>query len=94
MISVDPLQFSPGTRFDYSNTNYIVLGVLIEEVTSGTAAEAIRTRIVEPLGLDDTYFAGQESGAEPFSTSDTLQGAVEPIDFDYTSIASSAFTAR
>jgi D-alanyl-D-alanine carboxypeptidase len=93
MISVDPLQFAPGTRFAYSNTNYIVLGVLIEEVTSGTAAEAIRTRIVEPLGLDDTYLAGQEPGAEPFSTSDTLQGAIEPINFDYTSIASSAFTA-
>lgn len=40
----------------YSNTNYILLGMLIEKVTGRPAAQEITTRIIDPLGLMDTYF--------------------------------------
>ncbi|MFI6433480.1 serine hydrolase domain-containing protein [Rhodococcus oryzae] len=40
----------------YSNTNYILLGMLIEKVTGRPAAQEIDTRIIDPLGLKDTYF--------------------------------------
>jgi D-alanyl-D-alanine carboxypeptidase len=40
----------------YSNTNYVLLGMLIEKVTGRPAAEEIITRIIDPLGLKDTYF--------------------------------------
>ncbi|WP_067696311.1 serine hydrolase domain-containing protein [Nocardia jejuensis] len=50
-----PPQFEPGTRQVYTNTNYILLGQLVEQLTGRPAAEAVRTRILEPLGLRDTY---------------------------------------
>jgi D-alanyl-D-alanine carboxypeptidase len=44
----------PGGPFHYSNTNYIILGEIIEQVTGNSWADEVRTRIVEPLGLTDT----------------------------------------
>ncbi|RJO78005.1 class A beta-lactamase-related serine hydrolase [Nocardia panacis] len=55
-----PPYFAPGTRFRYSNTNYVVLGSVIEKVTGRPYADAIRTRILEPLGLRDTLFPGDD----------------------------------
>ena len=50
-----PAVFSPGERWEYSNTNYLVLGLLIERLTSRTLHEQIDERIIKPLGLDHTY---------------------------------------
>lgn len=47
--------FPPGERWEYSNTNYLVLGLLIEHLTSRTLHEQIDERIIEPLGLTHTY---------------------------------------
>ncbi|GGQ86004.1 serine hydrolase domain-containing protein [Couchioplanes azureus] len=55
-----PLNFEPGTTFEYSNTNYIALGLLIRAVTGRTYAEEIRSRIIEPLELTDTYLPGDD----------------------------------
>src|SRR6202012_3545278 len=46
-----PLEFEPGTRFDYSNSNYQVLGVIIEKVSGKKYAELLRERILEPLKM-------------------------------------------
>ncbi|WP_369635389.1 serine hydrolase domain-containing protein [Nocardia sp. JMUB6875] len=51
-----PPQFEPGARSVYTNTNYILLGMLIEQVTGRSAEAEISARILEPLGLRDTYF--------------------------------------
>ncbi|MFE1596607.1 serine hydrolase domain-containing protein [Nocardia sp. NPDC058705] len=51
-----PPQYEPGARSVYTNTNYILLGMLIDQVTGRPAAAEIATRIIEPLGLRDTYF--------------------------------------
>nr|WP_201468930.1 serine hydrolase domain-containing protein [Microbacterium hydrocarbonoxydans] len=51
-----PAGFAPGERWEYSNTNYLVLGLLIEAVTDRAIAEQIDERIVRPLGLEHTYF--------------------------------------
>jgi D-alanyl-D-alanine carboxypeptidase len=45
---------APGGAFHYSNTNYIVLGEIIRQVTGHSWADEVRTRIVEPLGLTGT----------------------------------------
>jgi len=50
-----PPQYEPGARAVYTNTNYVLLGMLIEQVTGRPAAAEIATRIIEPLGLRDTY---------------------------------------
>ncbi|KAF2484735.1 beta-lactamase/transpeptidase-like protein [Neohortaea acidophila] len=46
--------------FHYANTNYTLLGLIIEEITKSTAEAEIRRRILEPLQMADTYFEGFE----------------------------------
>jgi D-alanyl-D-alanine carboxypeptidase len=50
-----PPTFEPGTGWSYSNTGYLLAGMLIEKVTGHTYGEEIRRRIIEPLGLRRTY---------------------------------------
>jgi D-alanyl-D-alanine carboxypeptidase len=49
-----PAVFAPGERWEYSNTNYLVLGLLIERVTGVPLEKQIDERIVQPLGLTKT----------------------------------------
>ncbi|MGZ4411716.1 MAG: serine hydrolase domain-containing protein [Gaiellaceae bacterium] len=49
-----PLSFQPGVWWQYSNTNYIALGLIIEKVTGRTYAQELRSRILKSLGLDAT----------------------------------------
>ncbi|WP_067570714.1 serine hydrolase domain-containing protein [Nocardia acidivorans] len=51
-----PPQFEPGARSVYTNTNYLLLGMLIEKITGHTAAAEIGTRVIDELGLRDTYY--------------------------------------
>jgi D-alanyl-D-alanine carboxypeptidase len=54
-VKDEELLFEPGTDCIYTNTNYILVGLIIEEVTGQPAHEALRTRLLEPLGLVATY---------------------------------------
>ncbi len=47
--------FEPGARWSYSNTNYTLLGMVIEKATAMPLAEAYRTHIYEPLGMASTF---------------------------------------
>ncbi len=49
-----PVDFAPGEKFDYCNTNIILLGLVIEKITKMSAAENFQKRIFEPLGLKHT----------------------------------------
>ncbi|MFC9471691.1 serine hydrolase domain-containing protein [Nocardia sp. NPDC056952] len=49
-----PVNFAPGEKFDYSNTNIILLGLVIEKITKMSAAENFQQRIFGPLGLKHT----------------------------------------
>ncbi|WP_196812149.1 serine hydrolase [Nocardia sp. CNY236] len=53
-----PARFAPGTNWSYSNTNYILAGLLIEKLTGLPYAVQIYTRIVVPLGLWSTFVPG------------------------------------
>jgi len=50
-----PFYFEPGTGQHYSNINYFLLGMIIEEVSGQTLQKAIEERIAEPLGLENTF---------------------------------------
>ena len=50
---MDPL-FAPGTGQGYSNTDYLLLGILIEEATGRSWREEFRERIIEEVGLENT----------------------------------------
>jgi D-alanyl-D-alanine carboxypeptidase len=47
--------FEPGTSWYYSNTNYTLLGMIIEAAMEMPLTEAYRTNIYEPLGLESTF---------------------------------------
>ncbi|MFD9903099.1 serine hydrolase domain-containing protein [Streptomyces sp. NPDC059063] len=48
--------FKPGKKWSYSNTNYLVAGLIVEKVTGRPLAEQIDQRIIRPTGLRHTYF--------------------------------------
>lgn len=48
--------FAPGTKWEYSNTNYVLAGLIVERVTSRPIGEEITERIIQPLRLRDTYW--------------------------------------
>ncbi len=48
--------FPPGAGYHYSDTNYAILGLIIEQVTGREVEDEVRQRVIEPLGLANTYF--------------------------------------
>ena len=44
------MKFAPGTQYNYSNTNYMLLGMIVEAVTRDTIEHQIETRLLVPLG--------------------------------------------
>ncbi|MEU8225931.1 serine hydrolase domain-containing protein [Kribbella sp. NPDC048915] len=53
-----PVFDQPGSQYDYSNTNYVLIGEIIEKVTGHTYAEEIERRLIRPLGLHGTSMPG------------------------------------
>jgi D-alanyl-D-alanine carboxypeptidase len=56
LAAKNPQLFAPGSAWRYSNTNYIVAGLLIEAVTGHSLARELKRRIFAPLRLDHTSF--------------------------------------
>ncbi|MEV4390148.1 serine hydrolase domain-containing protein [Micromonospora sp. NPDC049580] len=50
--------FAPGAKWEYSNTNYVLAGLIVEQVTERPIGEEITDRVIRPLGLRDTYWPG------------------------------------
>jgi D-alanyl-D-alanine carboxypeptidase len=46
--------FAPGEGWEYSDTNFILLGMILEEITGRPCYDLIRERILDPLGLENT----------------------------------------
>lgn len=53
-VDDEGLAFTPGEYFSYSNSNYLILGLLIEELTGRSYQEYLQEKIYEPLGLSNT----------------------------------------
>ncbi|MFB8790170.1 MAG: serine hydrolase domain-containing protein [Potamolinea sp.] len=52
---------TPGQRFEYADTNYILLELIVEKVTNFTLTKEIRSRILTPLNMKDTFMEVQET---------------------------------
>jgi D-alanyl-D-alanine carboxypeptidase len=74
-IKESPL-FAPGSGWAYSNTNYVLLGLVLEQVTGKPIGDLYRQQIIEPLGLENTSFpeSSDSSIPEPHAQGYTLQG--------------------
>ena len=57
--------FAPGSALTYSNTNYLLLGKIVEAATGKSFASELRTRIFKPLGLHHTSYATSSEITEP-----------------------------
>ncbi|WP_437741895.1 serine hydrolase domain-containing protein [Sorangium sp. So ce1504] len=53
--------FDPETQWAYSNTNYVLAGMIIERATGNHWSEEVEARILDPLGLDRTFEPGDET---------------------------------
>ncbi len=56
VIRRHPPDFAPGEKVAYCDSNYALLGMVLEAVTESSAAEVITSRIIEPLGLTSTSY--------------------------------------
>jgi D-alanyl-D-alanine carboxypeptidase len=60
-----PPNFPPGTAFEYSNTNYALLGLIIEKVDGKPLAQAMQDRLFAPLGLQNTILPANSVNTIP-----------------------------
>lgn len=75
VIRTQTAAFAPGTKFDYSNSNTVLLGVVIEQVTGRPIAEVLQEQIFTPLGLKGTSFPGESQAIpSPYWYGITQQG--------------------
>jgi D-alanyl-D-alanine carboxypeptidase len=73
MAVENPPYFPPGEDYHYSNTNYLLLGLIIEEVTGNRVENEIRDRLIIPLGLNNTSFPVNDPRMpEPYSHGYTI----------------------
>jgi len=72
--ATESFHYQPGTLFSYSNTNYILLGLIVESVTGISMEQNIRDRILDPLNLENTY-----SGNEGIPQDNYSKG-YQPLD--------------
>ncbi|MBN2509770.1 MAG: beta-lactamase family protein [Spirochaetales bacterium] len=55
-----PAANEPGAEYAYSNTNYLLIALIIQEVTGAPSSQFVRDRVIDPLGLHNTYIHGSE----------------------------------
>jgi len=60
MARTVPYSFEPGASYEYSNTNYIALGLIVEAVTGDAYVRQLRSRLLDPLELRHSFLAGSE----------------------------------
>ncbi len=75
--------FPPGTGWHYSNTNYLILGLIAERIEGRSLAEQLRVRYFDPLGLKSAYYQAAERPAGATAHGYRFAGlkkALPPID--------------
>jgi D-alanyl-D-alanine carboxypeptidase len=97
LVARDEANFTPRGTFQYSNTNYILLGIIAERISGKPIAQLLHEQIIDPLGLRHTFFVPYEqapAGPVPGFDRDlaSFPGMLE-VASDNTSWATAAFTS-
>lgn len=74
-----PTSFAPGSNMEYTNANFILLGLVAEQVTGEDIAAVIDERILAPLELIETSYPNDNSLPEPRLSGYTLPAVVHPV---------------
>lgn len=75
-----PVLFEPGAKFDYCNTNLILLGLVVEKLSGTPLNRYVDERVVKPAGLHHTFFPTGAEFPEPHAqgyTDQTASGKTE-----------------
>ncbi|MFI6034686.1 serine hydrolase domain-containing protein [Streptomyces sp. NPDC051315] len=75
-----PVLFPPGEKFSYSNTNLILLGLVVEKISGQSLNDYIQEHVLYPVGLNDTLFPAGSEFPKPHAqgyTDQTASGKVE-----------------
>ncbi len=76
--------FAPGKGYRYSNTNYLLLGLIIEDLTKDSVADQIQKRLLEPFGLRQTVFPQTEEMPNPWARGYELDKQRDWVDVSNT----------
>lgn len=63
-LTQQPTRFKPDERTEYSNTNYVLLGYIIEKISGNSYADELKDRIVDRIGLKQTAYATKADAAQ------------------------------
>jgi CubicO group peptidase (beta-lactamase class C family) len=74
-----PLRFAPGTKYEYSNTNYLVLGEVVGRATRIPFERVLRERIFAPAGMSHSAAGSQQSPGVASSGFTTIFGFSAPM---------------
>jgi CubicO group peptidase (beta-lactamase class C family) len=66
-IAQTPLRFTPGSAYEYSNSNYFILGSIIELISGGTYEEYLAAHLFQPADLTHTSNSQPLTAASPYS---------------------------
>ncbi len=86
-VLAEPRQFTPGTKRAYSSSNYLVLGLLLEQVTGKSYDQLLSSSILEPLGLHSTTHAAATPGNPNFSTGGVITDVADLATWAYDYLA-------
>jgi len=77
-----PLDFTPGTNWSYSNTGYILLGIIVEKISGQSYADFLKSNIFEPLQMRDSGYDGAKDVlSERASGYEMIDGHIANADF-------------
>ncbi len=66
-VAAQPLVFAPGTQFAYSNTNYVLLGMIAQRIGGEPFEDFVNTRVIAPLHLQNTRYGDRAGEALGYS---------------------------
>lgn len=69
LLETDSVNFPPGTNWRYSNSGYVLLSEIVERVSGESFGDFLRTRIFEPVGMNDTMLRPLDTDMVPNSAS-------------------------
>lgn len=80
-----PMEFAPGTRFNYNNSGFFLLGYIIEKITGKTYQEYLQDNFFTPLGMTNTCY-GDDTKIIKNRASGYKPGKDGPVNSDYVSM--------
>ena len=75
-----PANFEPGARYEYCNTNLVLLGLLLEKVTGKPARQVLHEKVILPMGLSHTYWPDSGELPTPYTHGYTESDSGELLD--------------